>query len=231
VSCAQVKLKSSSRAFHARLALVPPPRFIMTRLAPQFAHPSGLMGRLIGKLMNRNNRRMNAFTIDVLALKPSDRVLEIGFGGGLNFGPLLGRVPDGRVVGVEPSDTMLAAARKTYAAPIATGQLRLEHGSAEVLPLPDGAFDAACTVNTIYFWKNAEACAREMHRVLGTGGRVAVTFLPGDRMEALGFPRQIFRFWSPQEVEALLRSAGFGRVRIERPQEPGMTWLSLVATR
>jgi ubiquinone/menaquinone biosynthesis C-methylase UbiE len=208
---------------------VPPPRFITQRLAPQFALPSGLMGLVVGKLMNRNNRRMNAFSIDVLALKPADRVLEIGFGGGLNLGPLVERVPDGHVVGVEPSDTMLAAARKAYAAQIATGHLRLEHGSAEQLPLPDGAFDAAFTVNTIYFWKNPEAGAREIHRVLGAGGRLAVTLLPGDRMEVLGFPREVFRFWSPQEVEALVRGVGFSHVRIERPQDPSMKWLSVVA--
>jgi SAM-dependent methyltransferase len=214
----------------ARLDLMPPPRFITQLLAQQFALPSGVLGHLIGRLMNRSNRRMNAFTIDVLALNASDRVLEIGFGGGLNLARLVERVPNGHVVGVEPSDTMLSAARKAYAENIATGHLRLEHGSAERLPLPDGSFDAVFTVNTIYFWKDAEAGAREIRRVLGAGGRVAVTLLPGDRMEGLGFPRDVFRFWSVQEVEALLRTVGFTQVRLERPQDLSMRWLSVVAT-
>jgi ubiquinone/menaquinone biosynthesis C-methylase UbiE len=180
--------------------------------------------------MNRNNRRMNAFTIDALALRPSDRVLEIGFGGGLNLASLVERVPDGHVVGVEPSDAMLAAATKAHAGRIATGRLRLERGSVERLPLPDAVFDAVCTVNTIYFWKDAEAGGREIRRVLDAGGRVAITLLPRDRMEALGFPSQVFRFWSPEEVGALLRSAGFASVRVERPQDESMKWLSVVAS-
>jgi SAM-dependent methyltransferase len=215
----------------ARLVGVPPPQFLVRRLAPQFALPSGWMGRLVGKFMNRNNRRMNAFTIDALTLRPTDRVLEIGFGGGLNLAPLVERVPEGHVVGIEPSEAMLEAARKVHAARIATGRLRVEQGAAERLPLTDGAFDAACTVNTIYFWKNAEAGAREIHRVLGAGGRLAVTLLPGDRMELLGFPREVFRFWSPQDVESLLRGAGFDSVRVEQPPDPSIKWRCVVASK
>jgi arsenite methyltransferase len=210
---------------------MPPPRFLVRRLAPQLALPSGLMGRFVGKFMNRGNRRMNAFTVGALALRPTDRVLEIGFGGGLNLAPLVERVPEGQVVGIEPSEAMLKAARATHSARIATGRLRVENGTVERLPLADGAFDAACTVNTIYFWQDAAVGAREIHRVLAKGGRLAVTLLPGDRMEALGFPREVFRFWSPADVEALLRDAGFESVRVERPPDPSMKWICVVASK
>ena len=71
---------------------MPPPQCLIPRLGPHFAHPSGLIGRLVGKFMSRSNRRMNAFTVDALALHPTDRVLEIGFGGGLNLVPLVEHV-------------------------------------------------------------------------------------------------------------------------------------------
>jgi len=190
-----------------------------------------MIGRLVGKFMNRGNRRMNGFTIEALALSPTDRVLEIGFGGGLNIASLLDRVPKGHIVGVEPSEAMLAAARTSYAAPIATGRLRVERGAAEGLPFADGAFDAAYTVNTIYFWKDAKAGAREIHRVLAAGGRLAVTLLPGDRMELLGFPREVFRYWAPEDVESLLRDAGFESTRVERPSDPSMKWLCVLASK
>jgi len=32
--------------------------------------------------MNRHNAKMNAFAVKMLSLRPDDRVLEIGFGGG-----------------------------------------------------------------------------------------------------------------------------------------------------
>jgi hypothetical protein len=50
-------------------------------------------------------------------------------------------------------------------------------------------------------------------------------------MESLGFPREVFRFWTPEEVEALLRNAGFENVRVERPADPAMKWLSVLASK
>ena len=54
------------------------PRFI----AKQLSRPSGFMGAVTRHLMNRHNARINAFAVQQLQLGPSDRVLEIGFGGG-----------------------------------------------------------------------------------------------------------------------------------------------------
>jgi protein-L-isoaspartate O-methyltransferase len=39
--------------------------------------------------MNRYNAKMNAFAVRQLELAPSDRVLEIGFGGGVTLRPLI----------------------------------------------------------------------------------------------------------------------------------------------
>jgi arsenite methyltransferase len=61
------------------------PRFI----ARQLAHPEGMLGHVIGHLMNLRNARMNTFAIAQLAPMPADRVLKIGFGGGVAVRPLL----------------------------------------------------------------------------------------------------------------------------------------------
>ena len=58
-----------------------PPRFI----ARQLSHPTGFVGRIMGLLMNRLNAKLNAFVLRQLDLAPSDRVLEIGFGGGVTL--------------------------------------------------------------------------------------------------------------------------------------------------
>lgn len=206
-----------------------PPGFIVRLLAPQLARPRGLFGRVVAAFMNRGNRRMNAFTIESLALRPEDRVLEVGFGGGLNLLPLLDRVPRGAVVGIDPSDTMVDAARARHRSLVASGRLRLERGVVEQLPLDDGAFDAISTVNTIYFWKDPAAGACELMRVLRSGGRLAITLLPRDRMEKLGMPREIFRYWAPEEVQSLLTAAGFADVRVRRPEN--VAWVCVTATR
>jgi arsenite methyltransferase len=55
--------------------LTMPPRIV----AQQLSHPTGLLGRFMGRLMNRHNAKMNAFALKLLELTPADRVLEIGF--------------------------------------------------------------------------------------------------------------------------------------------------------
>ena len=58
-----------------------PPRFI----ARQLSCPTGLFGGIMGLLMNRHNAKMNRFAVRQLELKTTDRVLEIGFGGGSTY--------------------------------------------------------------------------------------------------------------------------------------------------
>ena len=62
-----------------------PPRIV----ARQLSHPQGFLGRIIRLLMNRTNAQLNAFAIRQLQLKATDRVLEIGFGGGATLPKLL----------------------------------------------------------------------------------------------------------------------------------------------
>lgn len=50
--------------------------------------------------------------VDALALRPGDTVVEIGCGTGLNFAPIERRIgADGRIIGVDISEAMLARAR------------------------------------------------------------------------------------------------------------------------
>ena len=83
-----------------------PPRFI----AQQLSHLTGVLGHIMGRLMNRNNARLNAFVVEQLELAPADHVLEVGSGGGVNLPALLGRATC--VAGVDRSSTLLATARR-----------------------------------------------------------------------------------------------------------------------
>ena len=136
----------------------------------QFAHPRGLRGRLAGALMAAKNRAMNEAAAERLPLRPEDRVLELGFAHGRTLAALAARVPRGRAVGVDPSETMLAMAGRRLRRPIAAGRVELRLASAEALPFPDASFDAAYAANSVQFWPGPERSLREGRRVLRPGG-------------------------------------------------------------
>jgi ubiquinone/menaquinone biosynthesis C-methylase UbiE len=196
--------------------------------AEQLSWPKGLLGRLIARLMNRHNASMNAFVVRQLELKPSDRVLEIGFGGGV----ILGRLIEGAafVCGVDRSGDMVERAGSRFSGAVSSGRADFKEANVEALPFTNESFGKACTVNTIYFWRSLEAGFREIHRVLRPGGRLVVGFLPKDRMDRLGYPSDIFTTREPGDVIAALGAAGFLSASVEWP-EPATPWNAIVALR
>ena len=201
-----------------------PPRFV----ARQLSCPAGLPGRIVGRLMNRRNARMNAFAIRQLDLQPTDSVLEVGFGGGVTLPELLGGAAF--VAGLDRSRDAVHLAMVRYSRAVQDGRAEFRVGMVESLPYVSASFTKACTVNTVYFWKSLDKGFAELFRVLAPGGRLVVGFLPKQWMDPMGFPADIFTSRTAEEVTGALSRAGFRRVRIERP-EAATPWMAVVAER
>jgi len=200
------------------------PRFI----ARQLARPSGFMGAVIRFMMNRHNARMNHFTLRQLKLEPEDHVLEIGFGGGLTLPLLLNS--SAFVAGLDRSSDVIASAKRRFAKQITSGRADFHQGNVESLPFGAAIFDKVCTVNTVYFWTSLEAGFSEIYRVLRPRGRIAVGFLPKERMDRMGMPDDIFTTRAPLEVIGAMTKTGFRNLLIARP-EPHTPWNVVMATR
>lgn len=201
-----------------------PPRFI----CKQLSHPTGIFAFIMGLLMNRHNAKMNAFALQQLQLTPADRVLEIGFGGGLNLPHLIAGAAF--VGGVDRSAAMVRGAKSRFQKAVAAGRADFRESTVEDLPFAVASFGKVCTVNTIYFWSSLDAGFSEIHRVLLPGGRTVIGFLPREHMDPMGMPPDIFTTRGSDEVVAALERAGFSEVRIERPA-PSTAWNVVVATR
>lgn len=196
-------------------------------LARQLSRPSGVLGALVRRLMNRGNAKMNAFAVEQLELAPTDRVLEIGFGGGVTLPSLLARAAF--VAGVDRSPDVVARTRVHFEEAVRAGRADFREGLVESLPFGDASFDKVCTVNTVYFWTSLDRGFAEVRRVLAPGGRVAVGFLPKARMDKMGFPSDIFTPRDPADVALSLTNAGFSGVRVARPT-PDTPWNVIVAS-
>lgn len=201
-----------------------PPRFI----SKQLSCPTGIFAPIIARLMNRHNAKMNAFAMERLRLTAADRVLEIGFGGGLNLRYLIASA--NFVVGVDRSPAMVQRARAHFRDAISNGRADFREASIEALPFEAASFDKVCTVNTIYFWRSLNAGFAEIHRVMPSGGRVVVGFLPKEHMDRMGMPTDIFTTRGPEEVIAGLELAGFSEIHIERPKS-STPWNVVTAAR
>ena len=121
-------------------------------------------------------------------------------------------------------------AQRHFAKAIKARRAEFRQDNVESLPFEKATFDKVCTVNTVYFWTSLDAGFTEVYRVLKPKGRIAVGFLPKERMDRMGMPKDIFTTRTSNDVIKALTKAGFSGARVERP-EPKTPWNVIVATR
>jgi ubiquinone/menaquinone biosynthesis C-methylase UbiE len=171
-----------------------------------FCAPKGALGRLGGQLMSQD-RWLPAWVLDLLEIDPTDSVLEVGPGPGLGLQLAAARAHQGRVAGIDRSETMLEMARRRNHAQIKAGRIELHLGSADKLPFDDATFDKAMTINSHHIWPNPVAGLGDVRRTLRAGGRIAIAITR-------------FSYASPDKFESQLIDAGFTDVSLHTG-EPG----------
>jgi len=184
-------------------------------IARQSSHPTGMLGWIIGSIMSRETAALNATVLDALKLQPTDRILEVGFGHGRTIERAAAIVTNGFVAGIDVSETMVRMATRRCRRFIEQGRVQLEVGDSSGLPFPVHHFDKAYAVHTIYFWADPVAHLREIHRVLKSGGRLAVGLRP--KAAASGaddFPDSIYTFYETGRVRELLAESGFANLSV-----------------
>jgi len=116
-----------------------------------------------------------AHLVRLARLKPSDHVLDIGTGTGVVAFRVANQLSaEGRVLGVDLSEGMLAAARVKAGSAALGGRVEFRRMDAEALDLPDGAFDAVVSLFALLHFPDPLKALREMFRVLRPRGRLVV---------------------------------------------------------
>jgi arsenite methyltransferase len=150
-----------------------------------------------------------------LALQPGEHVLDIGSGPGFLAGEMAEEVgADGRVHGIDPSDSMLAIARRRET-PVEYGR-----GDALALPFGDEQFDVAVSTQVYEYVDDIERALAEARRVLRPGGRLLVLDTDWDSIVWHSSDRErmdrVLAAWNehladpylPRRLPTLMRAAG-----------------------
>jgi ubiquinone/menaquinone biosynthesis C-methylase UbiE len=196
-------------------------------IARQSAAPSGILGGVIARIMAYETATLNERALRLLFLRPSDRVLEVGFGHGRTVARLASSVTLGHVAGIDVSETMTRLAMRRNRRAMTVGRVDLRTGSCASLPFADGQFDKALSVHTLYFFTDPQACFREVSRVLRPGGRFVLGFMGRNARHSSRFPAEVYTFYDEEQIQRLLLAASFGSLEFERVGESTL----MVATR
>jgi ubiquinone/menaquinone biosynthesis C-methylase UbiE len=170
------------------------------------------------------------YLIELAALIAGEHVLDLACGTGIVARSAANKVgANGRVVGLDRNDGMLAVARNASSG--ISPLIEWRRADAQNIPFPDSAFDIVFCQQGLQFFPDKSAVLREAYRVLEPKGRLALSAmrpikhnpqynLLADTLERHIGPnagmmmRSPFLPLSTNELRDLLKSAGFQDVRI-----------------
>jgi ubiquinone/menaquinone biosynthesis C-methylase UbiE len=176
---------------------------------------------------------MTRWFCDAIGAAPRQTILDAACGTGLPSLALAERVhPGGKVVAIDSSPVMLAAAMRIARS---AGVANIEHRPMDLTALgfPDASFDAVTCKDGLMFCADPVKAASELRRVLKPNGRFALSawdepqknafFMTINQVVSQFMPRPTpragapgpFRLAPQAEFESVLRQAGFGELTVQ----------------
>ena len=157
----------------------------------------------------------------VADLRPGERVLDLGSGGGIDVLLSARRVgPTGRAFGLDMTDEMLALAQRNAAE---AGAINVEFlkGHIEAVPLPADSIDVVISNCVVNLAADKPAVFREIARVLRPGGRLGISDIvaedvlsPAERAERGSYVGCIAGALSISEFRDGLEAVGLADISI-----------------
>ncbi len=204
---------------------------VKTFLANQLRKPSGWFGRKIaGIFLNKANSTLEDMGLKIMNIQPSSNILEIGFGNGRLISLMGNKLTSGKIVGIEISKEMIAAAKKKNQQLITSGKLTLIEASLDNIPAKDDSFDKVFTANTIYFWPSIDLNMQEIKRTIKPGGLFYCAIRAKSEMLQQSVIRDnqdtFVNLFEKEELKIFLEKSGFINVKVQ--EEKGKPFTNII---
>lgn len=189
------------------------------------------------------DRRWRRTAVDALGKHKPQQILDIATGTG-DFALLLAkRIKPQHIVGADISEGMMAVGREKVKEEGLQNVISFQHEDCMQLSFPDGSFDAVTSSYGVRNFQNLDKGLQEMQRVLRPGGHLLIVELtppPHFPMKQLFWlyahvvmpllgrlishddsaytylPASMEAFPQPEQMEGILRKAGFAEVQWRR---------------
>lgn len=189
------------------------------------------------------DRRWRRTAVDALGIHQPQQILDIATGTG-DFALLLAkRIKPQHIVGADISEGMMAVGREKVKEEGLQNEISFQYEDCMQLSFPDGSFDAVTSSYGVRNFQNLDKGLQEMQRVLRPGGHLLIVELtppPSFPMKQLFWlyahvvmpllgrlishddsaytylPASMEAFPQPEQMEGILRKAGFTEVQWRR---------------
>ncbi|PLR83383.1 MULTISPECIES: class I SAM-dependent methyltransferase [Bacillus] len=179
----------------------------MSGFVNQFEKPKGLLGKIAGKIMFFENRKINKWTINHLDIKRGDRILEIGYGPGYAIKHIIEKYEQVTIDGVDVSNKMKTEAEKVNEEGIKSGKVQLYTGDIAEFEAPADYYDKIFSVNNYPLWEKPSQSLKNVLAMLAPGGKIAFTVQPREEDANNGTAAELGK-----KIKADLEKAGFQQI-------------------
>ena len=196
----------------------------------QTRKPDGLLGCLMLNGMSMGHARVADWAMSLLNIPEPLQIAELGCGNGRDAGKLLEKYSLSNLTAVDYSPLSVEKTKYKNSNMIKAGRMTVIEGDVSNLKLEAEKFDLATAFETIYFWPDLENCFKQVAKILKTGGYfMIVSESDGEDKITQWFKQKIdgMNTYTPQEIEAALKSAGFSEIKTEHHRS--FAWIMVLA--
>ena len=197
-------------------------------LLNQVRKPNGKLGRVIVTGMNKGHAKLAKWGLSNFLIEPNYVILDIGCGGGGNIKRFAEIITDGKVYGIDYSETAIYISTKINKKYIEKGIVEIYQGSVSSLPFKDNYFNLISGFEAYYFWPDLIRDLKEIYRVLKPNGYLILVNegyicnnekkrKKAEKWSKLGN----FPIHTPDEYREFLKKAGFSYIQIFEENKKG----------